>query len=143
ELSVGAKLGLIGVAFGIPILVLLYLLVAQQNVAIALARQERQGLELVAPLRAVLARMQDFRNASVAALAHDEALGQKPDAAKVEAELASAEMTDKRLGAAYGASNGLSALRRRWEELRTRPLNLQDTYDEHTALIQTDAVGLI
>jgi len=143
ELSVGAKLGLIGVAFGIPILVLLYLLVTQQNVAIALARQERQGLELVAPLRAVLARMQDYRNASVAALAHDEALGQQPDVAKVEAALGAADAADKRIGAAYGAGDGLRTLRQKWEELRARPLDLRSTYDEHTWLVENDAAGLM
>jgi twitching motility protein PilJ len=145
DLSVGAKLGLIGAAFGIPILVLLYLLVAEQNVAIALARNERRGLEMVAPLRAVLAQMQAHRNANVATLAHDQALGQKPEAAaaKVEAALASAETTDKRLGSVFGASDGLRALRQKWQDLRGRPLRLQEAYDQYTALIETDAVGLI
>jgi twitching motility protein PilJ len=145
DLSVGAKLGVIGIAFGIPILVLLYLLVAEQNVAIELARNERRGLEMVAPLRTVLAQLQAYREANVAALAHDRVLDLKPDAAaaKFETALAAAEATSKKLGAVAGASAGLAAFRKKWQDLRAHPLGLQEAYETQTAIIHTDVVGLI
>jgi twitching motility protein PilJ len=145
DLSVGAKLGLIGVAFGIPILVLLYLLVAEQNVAIGLAQNERRGLEMVAPLRAALTQLQAYREANVAVLAGDRVLNLKPDAAaaRFETALAAAEETSKKLGPVAGASNGLASLRKKWQELRARPRGLQDAYEAQTAIIHTDLVGLI
>ena len=72
-LTIREKLGLVAVAFAVPILVLLYLLVAEQGIAIQFARNERQGVEHLAPLRKLLGHLQEHRDLATATLVGDTA----------------------------------------------------------------------
>lgn len=67
-LTIGRKLSLIAIALGIPIAVLLYLLLSEQSVAIEFARNERDGVQVLKPIRALVADLQEHRALAAASL---------------------------------------------------------------------------
>ena len=54
NLTVARKLVLLGIVFSLPVAVLLFLLVKEQNIAIEFGSQERKGVEYINPVRHLL-----------------------------------------------------------------------------------------
>jgi hypothetical protein len=58
NLKIGRKLVLLGIVFSVPVAVLLFLLVKEQNIAIDFGQQGRNGVEYIKPVRQLLHDMQ-------------------------------------------------------------------------------------
>ena len=51
NLKIGRKLILLGIVFSVPVAVLLFLLINEQNIAIEFGSKERIGVEYIKPVR--------------------------------------------------------------------------------------------
>jgi twitching motility protein PilJ len=147
RLTIGQKLALIGATLGGPVLVLLYFLVAEQNIALATAQNERRGLQYLVPVRGLLVALEDHRDLAMAALNGDQTAGprtQEKDK-QIEALLQSIEGFDKELGATYGTSDRIKTLRQRWTESTNRSLATGggDVGPLTSALFRGEVVSLI
>ena len=74
NLNIGRKLVLLGIVFSVPVAVLLFLLVKEQNIAIDFGQQERKGVEYIKPVRQLLHDMQKHHVAFLNGAAEGSAL---------------------------------------------------------------------
>ena len=58
NLKIGRKLVLLGIVFSVPVVVLLFLLIKEQNIAIDFGQNERRGVEYIKPVRQLLHNIQ-------------------------------------------------------------------------------------
>src|SRR5262245_17928022 len=120
NLRVWHKAELIAIAFSVPIVVLLYLLVNEQGIAIEFAVNERRGLEYLAPTDKLVVELQQHRDFMAAALGGDASFKDRVTAkeAEIEASFNAVQGQEKRFGAAFKTTAEFNALRQSWADLR-------------------------
>jgi HAMP domain-containing protein len=146
NLRIWHKAVLIAVAFSLPIVVLLYLLVNEQNKTIDFAQEERKGIEYLKPTSKLLSDLLLHRDLASAALSGD--AGFKDQMARkatdVEADFTALEAQEKRYGGAFKTSNEYAALRKSWADLKAGALGMkpEQSFEQHNRLIY-EALRLI
>lgn len=139
SLKIWQKLLLAGLLAAIPVGTLLYLFLQGQNEQIARTEAEREGLEYVLPLRALLERVPQHRAAASALLNGDTSV--LPLLEKTRAQIGEAveavDRVDARMGRRLGTTQSWEAIRAAWNELRESYARLKadDSYQRHTQLI--------
>jgi HAMP domain-containing protein len=134
NLKIGRKLILLGIVFSVPVAVLLFLLVKEQNIAIDFGQKERIGVEYIKPVRHLL---QDIQKHQVAFLngAADASILEK----QIEDDLRSAQEVDGRYGKDLKTTHGLSGLAEKWSTTKSlilrsssnaKPENINSAYDD-------------
>jgi methyl-accepting chemotaxis protein len=120
NLSIGPKLALICGMFCLPILVLLYLLVAEKNIAIAFAQKEVQGNQQLRPLFRLLNQAADYHALLIGkngSAAESTEISRKQ--AEVEATLKELNAVRQRPGVSMDISKQVAAIQEGWQNLKT------------------------
>ena len=115
NLRIWQKLALIGIAFSLPILVLLYLLVAEKSIAIDFARKEMDGDRYLRSLRTLLELLPEYERLGAVGVSPS-----SPEVAQLSAQIAQAfgtlDTLDAQLGAGLQTTDRLHALERQWRD---------------------------
>lgn len=147
DLKIWQKLMLIAAAFALPIIVLLYLLVAQLNKEVDLAQREKNGIEYILTARKLLKDTQQHRGMSVAFLSGDASFREPMLArqADIAADLRALETVDQKFGADLKTTDNFNALKQKWQEIQSKVLTMkpEESFDAHVQLIGNDLVPLI
>jgi len=134
NLTVARKLILLGIMFSLPVAVLLFLLVKEQNIAIEFGSQERKGVEYITPVRHLLHDIQKhqvaFLNGSTDASALEK---------QIEQDIRSAQEQDGRYGKELKTTHGLAGLVEKWSTTKSlilrsssnaKPESINSAYDD-------------
>ena len=134
NLKVGRKLILLGLIFSIPVAVLLFLLIKEQNIAIDFGENERRGVEYIKPVRHLLQDIQKHQVAFLNGSAEASALEKQ-----IEEDIRSAQEVDGRYGKDLKTTHGLSGLAEKWSATKSlilrsssnaKPENINSAYDD-------------
>ncbi len=134
NLKIGRKLILLGIVFSVPVAVLLFLLIKEQNVAIDFGQNERRGVEYIKPVRHLLHDIQKHQVAFLNGAAEASALEKQ-----IEEDLRSAQEVDGRYGKDLKTTHGLSGLTEKWSTTKSlilrsssnaTPENINSAYDD-------------
>ena len=134
NLTVARKLIVLGVVFSLPIAVLLYLLIKEQNIAIEFGQQERKGVEYIKPVRQLLHDMQKHQIAFLIGSADAAALEKQ-----IEEDIRSAQLVDARYGKEFKTTHALVGLAEKWSSTRSlilrssssgKPESINSAYDD-------------
>jgi HAMP domain-containing protein len=137
NLSVARKLVLLGFIFSLPVVLLLYFLVKEQNIAIEFGSQERKGVEYITPVRHLLHDIQKHQVAFLNGSADTFALEKQ-----IEEDIRSAQEVDGRYGKEFKTTHGLAGLVEKWST--TKSLILRSSSNSKPETINTvydDIVG--
>jgi HAMP domain-containing protein len=120
--------------FSLPVAVLLFLLVKEQNIAIEFGSQERKGVEYITPVRHLLHDIQKhqvaFLNGSTDASALEK---------QIEQDIRSAQEQDGRYGKELKTTHGLAGLVEKWSTTKSlilrsssnaKPESINSAYDD-------------
>ncbi len=147
NLKVGQKLALIVGVFLVPVAVLLYLLVNEQNKSIEFATRERRGTEYLGVLDGLFKDISLHRSLTDRQLSGNPAAAQpRADrAAQVDAEFERMVALDQKYGAEFKSTAKLNALRQSWKALEAHVTKLEpkQSFAEHSAIIQDQILPLI
>jgi methyl-accepting chemotaxis protein len=134
NLTVARKLILLGIVFSLPVAVLLFFLVKEQNIAIEFGSQERKGVEYINPVRHLLHDIQKhqvaFLNGSTDASALEK---------QIEQDIRSAQEQDGRYGKELKTTHGLAGLVEKWSTTKSlilrsssnaKPESINSAYDD-------------
>ena len=134
NLTVARKLIVLGIVFSLPIAVLLYLLIKEQNIAIEFGQQERKGVEYIKPVRQLLHDMQKHQIAFLIGSADAAALEKQ-----IEEDIRSAQLVDARYGKEFKTTHALVGLAEKWSSTRSlilrssssgKPESINSAYDD-------------
>lgn len=134
NLKIGRKLILLGIVFSVPVAVLLFLLIKEQNIAIDFGENERRGVEYIKPVRHLLHDIQKHQVAFLNGAAEASALEKQ-----IEDDLRSAQEVDGRYGKDLKTTHGLSGLAEKWSTTKSlilrsssnaKPENINSAYDD-------------
>lgn len=147
DIPIGQKLALIALALGLPIALLLFFLVQRDNANVNFAATERRGVEYLRPVVKLFEVLPDHLATSVAVLNGNAGT----EAARLEAAqivdntIAQIEAVDAKYGLEFRTSEQLASLKAKWEAIKAQHsiLNSQLTIERHTAIINTEIIGLI
>ena len=134
NLKIGRKLILLGIVFSVPVAVLLFLLIKEQNIAIDFGQNERRGVEYIKPVRHLLHDIQKHQVAFLNGAAEASALEKQ-----IEDDLRSAQEVDGRYGKDLKTTHGLAGLAEKWSTTKSlilrsssnaKPENINSAYDD-------------
>jgi HAMP domain-containing protein len=134
NLKVGSKLILLGLIFSVPVAVLLFLLIKEQNIAIDFGQNERRGVEYIKPIRHLLQDIQKHQVAFLNGSAEASALEKQ-----IDEDIRSAQEVDGRYGKDLKTTHGLSGLVEKWSTTKSlilrsssnaKPENINSAYDD-------------
>jgi methyl-accepting chemotaxis protein len=134
NLKIGRKLILLGIVFSVPVAVLLFLLIKEQNIAIDFGQNERRGVEYIKPVRHLLHDIQKHQVAFLNGAAEASTLEKQ-----IEDDLRSAHEVDGRYGKDLKTTHGLSGLAEKWSTTKSlilrsssnaKPENINSAYDD-------------
>jgi HAMP domain-containing protein len=134
NLTVARKLILLGIVFSLPVAVLLFLLVKEQNIAIEFGSQERKGVEYITPVRHLLHDIQKHQVAFLNGSAEASTLEKK-----IEEDIRSAQEQDGRYGKELKTTHGLAGLVEKWSTTKSlilrsssnaKPESINSAYDD-------------
>ncbi len=134
NLKIGSKLVLLGLIFSIPVAVLLFLLIKEQNIAIEFGQKERLGVEYINPVRHLLHDIQKHQVAFLNGSPEASALEKQ-----IEQDIRSAQEVDSRYGKDLKTTHGLSGLVEKWSTTKSlilrsssnaKPENINSAYDD-------------
>jgi methyl-accepting chemotaxis protein len=134
NLNIGGKLVLLGLVFSLPIAVLLFLLLKEQNIAIDFGQNERRGVEYINPVRHLLHDIQKHQVAFLNGGAEASALEKQ-----IEEDIRSAQEVDGRYGKELKTNHGLAGLVEKWSTTKSlilrsssnaKPENINSAYDD-------------
>lgn len=134
NLKIGRKLILLGIVFSVPVAVLLFLLIKEQNIAIDFGENERRGVEYIKPVRHLLHDIQKHQVAFLNGAAEASALEKQ-----IEDDLRSAQEVDGRYGKDLKTTHGLAGLAEKWSTTKSlilrsssnaKPENINSAYDD-------------
>jgi methyl-accepting chemotaxis protein len=134
NLKIGRKLILLGIVFSVPVAVLLFLLIKEQNIAIDFGENERRGVQYINPVRHLLYDIQKhqvaFLNGAIEASALEK---------QIEEDIRSAQEVDGRYGKDLKTTHGLAGLAEKWSTTKSlvlrsssnaKPENINSVYDD-------------
>lgn len=134
NLTVARKLILLGIVFSLPVVVLLFLLVKEQNIAIEFGSQERKGVEYINPVRHLLHDIQKHQVAFLNGSAEASTLEKQ-----IEQDIRSAQEQDGRYGKELKTTHGLAGLVEKWSTTKSlilrsssnaKPESINSAYDD-------------
>jgi HAMP domain-containing protein len=134
NLKIGRKLILLGIVFSVPVAVLLFLLIKEQNIAIDFGQNERRGVEYIKPVRHLLHDIQKHQVAFLNGAAEASALEKQ-----IEDDLRLAQEVDGRYGKDLKTTHGLAGLAEKWSTTKSlilrsssnaKPENINSAYDD-------------
>ncbi|THJ24786.1 MAG: HAMP domain-containing protein [Nitrospira sp. CG24E] len=134
NLTVPGKLVLLGIVFSLPIAVLLYLLIKEQNIAIEFGQQERKGVEYIKPVRQILQNMQKHQVAFLTGSSDASTLEKQ-----IDQDIRTAQEVDARYGKEFKTTHALAALAEKWSSTRSlvlrssssgKPESINSAYDD-------------
>ena len=132
RLTYPQKFLLISLLFIVPLVVVMYLLVAEQNKSIAFAQKEIEGTQYLRPLRQLLEDAQTYwRLTSTPNTTSDALTAQQ---ARLEADFAALDAVDVQYGTHLQTRQRLDAVKNQWEILRASPAGATD---QNAPFIQT------
>jgi methyl-accepting chemotaxis protein len=111
NLKIWQKFALITVAMSLPIAVLVYLLVADKNVAINFSRKEQVGLTYLHPLRNLLEQVQSHQRATDAG----NSTAATSSLARIDETFKELDSLDRQLGKDLGTTEKFTALKVKWQ----------------------------
>jgi HAMP domain-containing protein len=120
--------------FSVPVAVLLFLLIKEQNIAIDFGQNERRGVEYIKPVRHLLHDIQKHQVAFLNGAAEASALEKQ-----IEDDLRSAQEVDGRYGKDLKTTHGLAGLAEKWSTTKSlilrsssnaKPENINSAYDD-------------
>lgn len=143
ELKIWHKLGLVCLAFCIPIGVLLYFMVTEQQKPISFAQKELYGTEYLRPCRDLMEhtlrhRLLVNRQANKQLVTSAEVADAR---AKVSASMRNLEAVNTKHGERLSQKDRtteqyLSAIRQKWQGLQKPGLSAKDSDEGHSALVK-------
>lgn len=137
NLKIGRKLVLLGIVFSVPVVVLLFLPVKEQNIAIDFGQNERRDVEYIKPVRQTLCDIQKHQVAFLSGAAETSALEKQ-----IEENIRSAQEVDARYGKEFKTTHGLAALAKKWTTTKSLVLcNSSSAKPESINLVYDDIVG--
>ena len=146
NLKVWQKLSLVGALLSVPIITLVYLFIQTQNKQIAVSANARDGVEMIAPIRALLEQLPQHRGVLNGVLNGEESLkAQLPSIeSKIEASIAAVDAATAKYGERIAASEGWEKFKTQWHDVQQKSATMtpKDSFDTHTRLIG-DVIGLI
>lgn len=134
NLKIGRKLVLLGIVFSVPVAVLLFLLIKEQNIAIDFGENERRGVEYINPVRHLLHDIQKHQVAFLNGAIETPALEKQ-----IEEDIRSIQEVDSRYGKELKTSHGLAGLAEKWSTTKSlvlrsssnaKPENINSAYDD-------------
>jgi methyl-accepting chemotaxis protein len=129
----------IGLLFVVPLAVSVYLLVAEQNIAINFGRKEIQGVMYLRPLRKLLEDVAQYRRVVYNDLSGAAALSSEVSRwqSQIDQDFNALAAVDREHGLDLDAAEASSALQASWPGLKTvgRSLDAQASYVQHTQLL--------
>jgi methyl-accepting chemotaxis protein len=134
NLTVARKLILLGIVFSLPVAVLLFFLVKEQNIAIEFGSQERKGVEYINPVRHLLHDIQKHQVAFLIGSTDASALEKQ-----IEQDIRSAQEQDGRYGKELKTTHGLAGLVEKWSTTKSlilrsssnaKPESINSAYDD-------------
>ncbi|MGZ4969170.1 MAG: methyl-accepting chemotaxis protein [Methylobacter sp.] len=140
HLSIGAKIGLLGIMMILPSVMLIKLLIDEKNVNIEYTQKEIQGLEYITPLKQILTHVAEHRSLTDSYLheANDTSRKNIDEIHKtVTDEIKSVDATDSVYGEAYKSTEKWEEIKLAWSNLEQKSLQLvaEDNYAQHNNLI--------
>jgi methyl-accepting chemotaxis protein len=137
NLTVARKLILLGIVFSLPVAVLLFLLVKEQNIAIEFGSQERKGVEYIKPVRHLLHDIQKHQVAFLNGSAETSTIEKQ-----IEEDMRSAQEQDSLYGKELKTTHGLAGLVEKWSTTKSlilrsssnaKPESINSAYDDLVA----------
>lgn len=134
NLKIGRKLILLGIVFSVPVAVLLFLIIKEQNIAIDFGENERRGVEYINPVRHLLHDIQKHQIAFLNGAIEVSALEKQ-----IEEDIRSAQEVDGRYGKDLKTTHGLSGLTEKWSTTKSlilrsssnaKPETINSAYDD-------------
>lgn len=134
NLKIGRKLVLLGIVFSVPVAVLLFLLIKEQNIAIDFGENERRGVEYIKPVRQLVHDIQKHQVAFLTGSAETAALEKQ-----IEQDIRSAQEIDGSYGKDLKTTHGLAGLTEKWSTTKSlilrsssnaKPENINSAYDD-------------
>ena len=134
NLKIGRKLILLGIVFSLPLAVLLFMLIKEQNIAIDFGENERRGVEYIKPVRHLLHDIQKHQVAFLNGAAEASALEKQ-----IDEDIRSAQEVDGRYGKELKTNHGLAGLVEKWSTTKSlilrsssnaKPENINSAYDD-------------
>jgi HAMP domain-containing protein len=134
NLKIGRKLILLGIVFSVPVAVLLFLLIKEQNIAIDFGENERRGVEYINPVRHLLHDIQKHQIAFLNGAIEVSALEKQ-----IEEDIRSAQEVDGRYGKDLKTTHGLAGLTEKWSTTKSlvlrsssnaKPETINSAYDD-------------
>jgi HAMP domain-containing protein len=137
NLKIGRKLILLGMVFSVPVAVLLFLLIKEQNIAIDFGENERRGVEYINPVRHLLHNIQKHQVAFLNGAIEVSALEKQ-----IEEDIRSAQEVDGRYGKDLKTTHGLAGLTEKWSTTKSLILrSSSNAKPESINLAYDDIVG--
>lgn len=141
RLSIGAKIGLLGLMMMLPSVMLIMLLIDEKNVDIEYTRQEIQGLEYITPLKKILIQVAEHRSLT------DSYLHEVSDSSRksideinktVADEIKAVDAADSAYGKTFKSTEKWDEIKQGWSNLEQKSLHLvqEDNYTQHNNLIE-------
>jgi len=134
NLKIGRKLVLLGIMFSVPVAVLLFLLIKEQNIAIDFGENERRGVEYINPVRHLLHNIQKHQVAFLNGASETPTLEKQ-----IEEDIRSIQEVDGRYGKDLKTTHGLAGLAEKWSTTKSlilrsssnaKPENINSAYDD-------------
>jgi len=138
NLKVGYKLGLVAVLMGLPAVVFAFLLIQQKNQEIQAYSEASTSLDYLTPVRKAFEQVILHRGFAYLVLNGEagykaELLSVEP---QVEAELASLEQMDAKVGRLLGTTETVRSIRTQWQDIKAKTLlsSAKESLDAHSSL---------
>ena len=134
NLKIGRKLVLLGIVFSVPVGVLLFLLIKEQNIAIDFGENERRGVEYINPVRHLLHDIQKHQVAFLNGAIETPTLEKQ-----IEEDIRSIQEVDGRYGKELKTTHSLAGLAEKWSTTKSlvlrsssnaKPENINSAYDD-------------
>jgi twitching motility protein PilJ len=147
QMKVWQKLALVALVFMVPVAVLLFQLVNEQNKAIEFAESERRGVEALRPVRRMLDALVQHREEGALAAAGDAAaaIRRQQAAGSVDAALAEVRVMDQRYGTELTSGPALQRVADGWQAVRdgAPTASAGQSLSAHRNLIAQQGLGLV
>ncbi len=147
KLKVWQKLAMVAIVFLVPIAVLLFQLINEQDKAIEFAQSERRGVEELRPVRQLLEALVRHREEAALAAAGDgaAAVRRQQAVAAADSALAAVQVIDQRYGAEFKSTGSLQKVTDGWQTLKESAPGMTPAQNlaAHGELVGRLGVGLV
>lgn len=140
RLTYSRKLILIGLLFTIPMVVMMYMLIAEMNKEIDFAEKEQIGVKYVKSVKGFLADVQKHRGMANTFLMGDESFKERMIAqqSQIEKQIERIDQLDQQYGSTLKTTNRWNSLKKQWKYLKDNVfyLTAETSFAVHTEIAQ-------